>query len=160
MTSLPCSVGATEWACVLCGCHIENDSATRATNLHWILFNLEHSSMEIIQMIQTAFRNECRDATQQKWPQLWANGDWQLHQDNVPVRASCLMKSFLVKHQIIKVTQTLCSPYLVPCDFWLFPKLKSPLKGKRFQTISEIQENTMGQLMAIPTKDFAECFEH
>ena len=27
----------------------------------------------------------------------------------------------------------------------------------RFQTINEIQENTMGQLMAIPTKDFAEC---
>ena len=28
---------------------------------------------------------------------------------------------------------------------WLltFPKLKSPLKGKRFQTIGEIQENTM-----------------
>ena len=33
---------------------------------------------------------------------------------------------------------------------WLlaFPKLKSPLKGKRFQTVGEIQENTMGQLMA------------
>ena len=34
-------------------------------------------------------------------------------------------------------------------DFWLFPKLKSPLKGKRFQTINEIQENTTGQLMVI-----------
>ena len=31
--------------------------------------------------------------------------------------------------------------------FWLFSKLKSPLKGKRFQTIKEIQENTTGQLM-------------
>ena len=40
-------------------------------------------------------------------------------------------------------------PYLAPCNFWLFPKLKSPLKGKRFQTIKEIQENTMRQLMAI-----------
>ena len=38
---------------------------------------------------------------------------------------------------------------LVPCDFWLFPKLKSTLKGKRFQTIDEIQENMMGQLMVI-----------
>ena len=36
---------------------------------------------------------------------------------------------------------------LVPCDFWHFPKLKSPLKGERFQTIDEIQENMMGQLM-------------
>ena len=57
--------------------------------------------------------------------------------------------SFFVKHQITQVTQ---SPYildLVFCNFWLFPKLKSPLKGKRFQTIDEIQENTTGQLMVI-----------
>ena len=46
-------------------------------------------------------------------------------------------------------TQTPYSPDLVPCDFWLFPKLKSPLKGKKCQTIDKIQENTMGQLMAI-----------
>ena len=38
------------------------------------------------------------------------------------------------------------SPHLVLCDFRLFPKLKSPLKGKRFQTVDEIQENTTGQL--------------
>ena len=31
-----------------------------------------------------------------------------------------------------------------PC---LFPKLKSPLKGKRFQPVDKTQENTMGQLM-------------
>ena len=41
------------------------------------------------------------------------------------------------------------SPDLVPCDFWLFPKLKSPLKRKRFQTINEILENTMGRLVVI-----------
>ena len=43
------------------------------------------------------------------------------------------------------------NPNLEPCDFWLFPKLKSPLKGKRFQTVDAIQENTTGQLMAIRT---------
>ena len=40
-------------------------------------------------------------------------------------------------------------PDLVLCNFWLFPKLKSTLKGKRFQTVNETQENTMGQLMVI-----------
>ena len=50
-------------------------------------------------------------------------------------------------------------PDLVPCNFRLFPKLKSPLTGKRSQTINEIQENTMGRLMVIPTKDFVECFK-
>ena len=48
---------------------------------------------------------------------------------------------------------------LAPWDFWLFPKLKLPLKGKRFQTVCETQENMTGQLMAIPTKDFTDCFE-
>ena len=54
-----------------------------------------------------------------------------------------------MKHQITQVTQPPYSPDLAPCDFGLFPELKSPLKGKRFQTINEIQENTMGQLMAM-----------
>ena len=55
---------------------------------------------------------------------------------------------FLVKHQITRVTQPPYSPDLVPCAFWLFPKVKSPLKGKRFQAISEVQEDMTGQLMA------------
>ena len=95
---------------------------------------LELSSMETIGMIQR--------------PQLLAAGEWQLHHDNVPAHASRLMQSFLAKHPIAQVTQPHYSPDLVPCDFWLFPKLKSPFqKGKRFQTVDEIQENMMGQLM-------------
>lgn len=43
-------------------------------------------------------------------------------------------------------------------DFTLLPKLKSPLKGKRFQTIDKIQENLTRQLMVVRAKDFAECF--
>ena len=41
------------------------------------------------------------------------------------------------------------SPHLAPCDFRLLLKLKLPLKGNRFQTINELQENMMGQLMVI-----------
>ena len=88
-----------------------------------------------------------------------AMDNWQLHHDDVPAHASSLLNSFLAKHQITQVTQPRYNPDLAPCNFWLFPKLKSTLKRKRFQTIGEIQENTMGQLMEIPTKDFAECFE-
>ena len=83
-----------------------------------------------------------------KW-QLRATGDWQLYHDNAPTHASCLMQSFAVKHWIIQVTQPSYSPDLVPCNFWLFPKLKSPLKGKRCQTINEIRENMTRQLMVI-----------
>ena len=46
------------------------------------------------------------------------------------------------------MTQPHYSPHLASCNFWLFPKLESPLKGKRFQILNEIQENMMGWLMA------------
>ena len=55
--------------------------------------------------------------------------------------------SFSVKHQITQVTQPHTphsSPDLAACNFWLFPKLQSPLKGKRFQTVDEIQEYKTG----------------
>ena len=60
---------------------------------------------------------------------------------------SSRVQRFLTKQQIIQVTQLPFRPELAPCNFWLFPKLKS--QGKRFQTVNEIQENMMGQLMAI-----------
>ena len=78
-----------------------------------------------------------------------ATGDWQLHHDNISAHASHLVQTFFSKHQITQVTQPPYSPDLAPCDFWLFPKLISPLKGKRFQKVDEIQENTTGQLMVI-----------
>ena len=93
---------------------------------------LEHSCTETIQMIQRL--------------QLWAIGDWQLHHET-SAYASRLVQRFLVKHQITQVSQPPYSPHLVPCDFWLFPKLKPPLKRKRLQTASELLENTMAQLM-------------
>ena len=82
-------------------------------------------------------------------PRFWATGDWQLCHNNMPTHASCLVQ-FLTKYQITQVTWPPSSPDVAPWDFWLFPKLKSPpLKGKRIQTIDEIQNNTMGQLMVI-----------
>ena len=72
-------------------------------------------------------------------------GDEQLHHDNVSTHASRLMQNFLTKHQITQETQPPYSADLVPCNFWLFPKLKSPLKRQRFQTIDEIQEKYAGE---------------
>ena len=85
--------------------------------------------------------HQWRDAIQRKRLQLWATGDWQLLHHSVPVCASHLVRFFGET-----CDSAPDSPDLVPCDIWLFPELKSPLKGKRFQTINEIQENTTGQL--------------
>ena len=129
------AVEAIEWACVLCGHHSQNDWASRAINASNFVLRLNISLWKLFRW----FRR----------PQLWATGDWQLCHYNMPVHVSCLMQSFFVKHQIIQVTQPLYSPDLAACNFCLFLKLKSLWKEKRFQTIDEIQENTMGQLMVI-----------
>ena len=51
-------------------------------------------------------------------------------------------------------TTHLCqAPYstdMAPCDVWLFPKLKMPLKGKRFQSREGIMQNATEQLHPIP----------
>ena len=95
-----------------------------------VFVKLEHSSTQTIRMIQKA-------TAMGNW---WlAASLWQCSCSRITSHAE-----FLVKHQITQVTQPHCSPDLVPCNFCLFQKLKSPLKGKRFQIFDEVQENTMG----------------
>ena len=94
----------------------------------------EHSSSETIWTIQKA-------AAMDNW---WlAASSWQCIHSYITSYAE-----FFGKTSNHTGDSAPYSPDLVPCDFWLFPKLKSPLKGKRFHTINEIQENTMGQLVA------------
>jgi hypothetical protein len=52
-----------------------------------------------------------------------------------------------------------CSPDLAPADFVLVLKLKSTLKGRRFQTIQDIAENSQTRLRAIPKKAYQDCFQ-
>jgi len=49
---------------------------------------------------------------------------------------------------------------LAPADFSLFPQLKSSLKGRRFQTIEEIEENWTRDLRAIPQNKFQDEFQN
>jgi hypothetical protein len=43
-------------------------------------------------------------------------------------------------------------------DFWLFPQLKTVLKGKRFEDIDAIQKNATSTLHTIPKYSFKKCF--
>ena len=89
-------------------------------------------------------------------PQLWATGDWQLHHDNASTQVSPIMQLFLAKHQITQVARLPCSPDIMPCDFWLFPKPKSPWKGRdvrpsvRFRKIQWSSWCWLGELCEVP----------
>ena len=79
-----------------------------------------------------------RDAVRRKRPELWENQTWKLHHDNAPAHTSLLIRSYLAKYQTSVVPHPPDSPDLAPGDFLLFPKIKTTLKGRRFQTIEEI----------------------
>jgi histone-lysine N-methyltransferase SETMAR len=48
---------------------------------------------------------------------------------------------------------------LAPCDIALFPKLKMKLKGRRFETVSDIQRESQAVLDSIKENDFQCAFE-
>jgi hypothetical protein len=50
-------------------------------------------------------------------------------------------------------------PDLAPCDFFLFPKMKLKLKGRRFDTIDEIQAESQTVLDTLTLKDFLEAIK-
>jgi transposase len=67
------------------------------------------------------------------------------------------------KENRIEISQELphppYSPDLAPADFFLFPKLITTLKGRRFHTIEKIKKNTRRELRAITESAFQEIFQ-
>ena len=72
--------------------------------------------------------------------------------------ASLLIHEVLMKHETTVVPRPSYSPDLAPADFFLFPKWKSSLKGRRFQT-AETEENSIRDLCAAPQNTFQGAFQ-
>ena len=64
--------------------------------------------------------------------QLWATSDWHFI-TTMHLLMHHILQRFLVKHQITQMTQPHYSPDLVPCIFWICPKLKLPLRTRDFR---------------------------
>jgi len=80
-------------------------------------------------------------------------------QCSVHNNTSLLIRDFCVKNHFTVLPRPPHSPDLAPEDVFLFPKLKSPVKGQRFTTIYEIKENSLTELRAIPETVFQDCFQ-
>jgi hypothetical protein len=66
---------------------------------------------------------------------------------------------FLAKKSTLTLDCAPYSPDLAPCDFWLFPKLKTTLKGHRFSDIADIQGHATTILQSILEDEFQKCLE-
>jgi hypothetical protein len=81
------------------------------------------------------------------------------HHDNPLAHTSLKTAEFVTNNNMVIVPYPPYSPYITPCDFALFPKLKMKLKGRRFETVSDIQRETQVVLDSIKENDFHGAFE-
>ena len=90
-----------------------------------------------------------REDKRRKRPQKWAEQDWMIRHDDVPVHTALSVQQFLAKTSMIVVPRPSHSPDLDLSDFLLFPNMKSRLKGRWFEDIVETQEESQTVLNSI-----------
>ena len=98
-----------------------------------------------------------RKDVRRKRSEKLANG-FILHHDNAPCHTSLLVRQFLSNKNITVCPHSPYSPDLAPCDIQLFPKVKMTMKGKRFESIQDIEAATTVQLKTLTKQDFHNCF--
>ena len=76
-----------------------------------------------------------------------------------PSHTALVLRDHFAKNSTHIVPQPPYSPYLAPCDFWLLPKFKRPLRGHRFNTFEKIRAESKKALKVIPEIEFNKCFE-
>jgi histone-lysine N-methyltransferase SETMAR len=74
---------------------------------------------------------------------LWRDRALILHHDNAPEYSSLRVSQILAGKGISAMDHPPYSPDLAPAHFWLFPKLKSVLKGKRFSDVQDINKSSV-----------------
>jgi len=83
-----------------------------------------------------------------------------LHQDNAPAHNALSVKQFLANKNITVLEHTPYSPDVAPCDFYLFPKIKSVLKGTHFVSKENVNSKTAEILNSLKQHDLRNCFEY
>ena len=100
-----------------------------------------------------------REDIRRKRPELWRDGNWVLHHDNAPAHSALKTREFFGCTNTIVAPHPPYSPDLAPCDFFLFPKMKFKLKGRRFDTVEEIQLASQMVLNTLEEQDFQAAFQ-
>ena len=90
---------------------------------------------------------------------MWAAKNFLLHFDNAPAHSAHVIHAFLTKNSMSLVRQAPYSPDLASCNFWMFPMLKTILKGRQFQSREDIMKKSTEELGSIPEEEFKRCFE-
>ena len=77
---------------------------------------------------------------------------WMLQHDNAPCHTAVFINEFLAEKSIPVVPLPPYFPDLSPCDFFLFLRLKTHLKGRHFCILDNIQKSVTDELKVYQQK--------
>jgi len=100
-----------------------------------------------------------RERVRRTRPELWRSGEWLIHHDNAPAHTALRIRQFLTSQGMTLVPHPPYSPDLAPADFFLFPRMKGDLKGRRFDTVEDVIAASTRALNSIQVKEFRRRFE-
>jgi len=87
-------------------------------------------------------------------PGMCESGNWFLLHENAPSHNATMVKQFLGQRKVTVLNHPPCLLDLAPADYFLFPNVKSHLKGRLFDSISDIQKAVTSMLNTIAKDDF------
>ena len=71
-----------------------------------------------------------------------------------------LYANYLKQEKVVELPHPPYSPDLAPCEFFLFPRLKKHLAGRKYQTGKNLSSAIFQCLNSIPRKDYENAFEN
>jgi histone-lysine N-methyltransferase SETMAR len=100
-----------------------------------------------------------RGAVRRKRPEKWGNDSWFILHYNAPEHRSVLFKDFLTKNNVTTLEHPPNSPDLAATDIYLFPRLKSALKGGCLD-VADFSNDAIEELKRLSQNYFQECFQN
>ncbi|VVC27913.1 Hypothetical protein CINCED_3A014477 [Cinara cedri] len=134
------------------------------------LVKLKKSPTECLKMLTEVYGKDTMSRTRVfKWHKRFKDGREEVEDYEHPGRP-CTSKSDENVDKIDKIVRNdrrlsilleypPYSPDLVPCDFYLFPKIKTALKGTHFRSVEEVKTKAPDLLKGLTSEELQNCFE-
>jgi len=96
-----------------------------------------------------------RERVRRRRPEVWNSGSWVLHQDQYRHKTPCLSRRYW------RSTRSPCWNIhrTHPMRLFLFPQIKSALKGTRFESVDAVKAKATELMNKLSEDDLQHCFQ-
>ena len=79
---------------------------------------------------------------------------------NASSHKAAIVREYLKQEKVVELPHPPYSPDLALCDFFLFPRLKKHLAGRKYQMRKNLGSAILQYMNSIPRKDYENAFEN